>query len=154
MIGGRRARLLGAGLLAMALLLFTASLLFTERRLDHLTDSVAGDQLRSQLERVPDPLRAGAPAASAGPRRGHGSPAELGQLRTRFDVFWSRVESLRIGNDGALVRQLPGAEHLFEQLLDRLQEVRQAFEEGRIRPPSRLCARSWPASRPRCRISC
>ncbi len=128
MITGRRARLLGALLLMAALLLFTASLLFIERRLEHLTESVLETnseaswtvfQTRFELERLLHGLDR---AVELGPT------AELKALRTRFDVFWSRVASLRIGGDGALVRQLPGASRLLDQLQERLQLVAADFD--------------------------
>ena len=70
-----------------------------------------------------------------------GRTAELGALRTRFDVFWSRVESLRVGSDGAPVRQLPGAQQLLERLQDELQLAARRASRAARAGHDRLAAR-------------
>ncbi len=116
MMIGPRARLVGAGLLGIAVILFAASLFAIERRLQILTRTVdfggteaswSSFQARFELERLLHELdRALSPASDLDPAA----------LRTRFDVFWSRVEALRTGDDAAAFRTLPGAPELVESL--------------------------------------
>ena len=91
--------------LLVALLLFTASLLFIERRLERLTNTVVGSgsdatfslfQTRFELERLMHALD----------RALAGQETDLRRVRTRFDIFWSRIELLRTGADTASVRAL------------------------------------------------
>lgn len=105
----------GAALLVVALLLFTASLFLAERRLQQLTASVLVTnseaawhlfQARFELERLLHALDEVAPRPEASPER----------LRTRFDLFWSRLATLRTGSDSVPVRELPGAEAVLAHL--------------------------------------
>ena len=124
-----RGRPFGTVLLTLALLLFTASLLFIEQRLERLTDTVADTnslagwslfQTRFELERM----------LHAIDRAGSGQETELQALRTRFDVFWSRVELLHHGADGAVVRELPGANALLDRLHAMLERHAEAFDRA------------------------
>ncbi|MFZ1429071.1 MAG: GGDEF domain-containing protein, partial [Geminicoccaceae bacterium] len=124
-----RRRPFGTMLLTLALLLFTASLLFIEQRLERLTDSVADTnslagwslfQTRFELERL----------LHAIDRTSTGQETELQALRTRFDVFWSRVELLHHGADGAMVRALPGATALLDGLHAMLERHAEAFDRA------------------------
>ena len=111
---GGRARLFGAALLIVAILVFAASLLLIERRLERLSRNVGDSatesswnvfQARFELERLLHSLD-----LALGPQR---DPAAL---RTRFDLFWSRLDVLRSGNDSRPFRDLPGAGELLQRL--------------------------------------
>ena len=93
----------------MAVLLFMASLLFIEQRLEQVTDTVTQArsevmwglfQTRFELERLVHALDLAISGEEPAP----------GSLRLRFDIFWSRVDLLRSGDDSAPTRALPGAE--------------------------------------------
>ena len=93
----------------MAVLLFMASLLFIEQRLEQVTDTVTQArsevmwglfQTRFELERLVHALDLAVSGEEPAP----------GSLRLRFDIFWSRVDLLRSGDDSAPTRALPGAE--------------------------------------------
>jgi hypothetical protein len=114
---GRGRRLRGAATLAAALLLFTASLLVIQHRLQRLTGTVAEAnsepwwnlfQARFELERLPHALDR---AAAADP-----VPGAAAQLRTRFDVFWSRLDVMQGGTDNAPLGQLADARRLLDEL--------------------------------------
>ena len=109
MIKVARGRPLGTALLSMAVLLFMASLLFIEQRLEQVTDTVTQArsevmwglfQTRFELERLVHALDLAVSGEEPVP----------GSLRLRFDIFWSRVDLLRSGDDSAPTRALPGAE--------------------------------------------
>ena len=117
--------------LLVALLLFTASLLFIERRLERLTNTVVGSgtdatfslfQTRFELERLMHALD----------RALAGQETDLRRVRTRFDIFWSRIELLRTGADTASVRALPGGEAVVATLRTVLE--RHGEEFGQIPP--------------------
>ena len=74
---GGRARLIGAALLIVAILVFAASLLLIERRLQRLTRNATDGATEVQLERVPGALRARAPAAQPRPRGGDAAATRL-----------------------------------------------------------------------------
>jgi hypothetical protein len=116
---GRGRRLRGAATLAAALLLFTASLLVIQYRLQQLTGTVAEAnsepwwnlfQARFELERLLHALDRVA-AAAADP-----APGNAAQLRTRFDVFWSRLDVMQGGTDNAPLGQLADARRLLDEL--------------------------------------
>jgi hypothetical protein len=124
-----RGRLRGAVPLAAALLLFTASLLVIQHRLQQLTGTVAEAnsepwwnlfQARFELKRL---LHALDGAAVADPTR-----AAAAQLRTRFDVFWSRLDVLRDGTDNAPLRQLADARRLLDELRGFLESQAPFFD--------------------------
>ena len=86
---GGRARLMGAALLIVAILVFAASLLLIERRLQRLTRNATDGatesswsvfQARFELERLLHGLD-----------RAVATPGDSAALRTRFDLFWSRL---------------------------------------------------------------
>ena len=120
----------GAALLAAALVLFTASLLLTERRLEQLTASVVEArsaaswslfQARFDLERL---LRAleGADAAAPG--------AGAQDLRRRFDLFSGQLEVLASGPDSAAVRSLAASEPVLARFHAILERHAAAFRQG------------------------
>jgi diguanylate cyclase (GGDEF)-like protein len=122
---GRRARLLGAALLLAASVIFAASLFLIETRLQRLSQGLAEGatesswsvfQARFELSRL---LRVLDVAAATGEDR-------AGDLRTRFDLFWSRLETLRAGEDSRPFRELPGA----PDLLQRFQATLERHADG------------------------
>ena len=135
MNAGRRARLLGASLLALAVLVFAASLALIESRLQRLSHNVAESatesswsvfQARFELERLLHTLDlASLPGEHAGD-----------DVRTRFDLFWSRLEVLAAGSDSRPFREVPGA----VDLLGRLQAALERNAD-RLDPSDRLALR-------------
>ena len=126
---GGRARLMGAALLIVAILVFAASLLLIERRLQRLTRNATDGatesswsvfQARFELERLLHSLD-----------RAVATPGDSAALRTRFDLFWSRLEVLRSGSDSRPFRELAGAPELLDRLLATLQRHAGSLE----RPP-------------------
>ncbi|MGD9508669.1 MAG: putative bifunctional diguanylate cyclase/phosphodiesterase [Geminicoccaceae bacterium] len=124
----RRARLVGAGLLGLALLLFGGSLIAIERRLQVLSSSVDSGgteaswnafQARFELERLLHELD-----------RALDAEPDPTALRTRLDLFWSRVDALRSGSDATAFRALPGA----GELLGRLDELLRRYQ-GAVASP-------------------
>jgi diguanylate cyclase (GGDEF)-like protein len=128
MIPSRRWGLRGVLLPAIAFALFALSLLYTERRLEVLTSIVIEtnsegawnlSQARFELERLQhalDNATATPPVSSAA------------EVRTRFDVFWSRLDVLAFGPDGERVRRLPKADTLLTELRAELARHAPAFE--------------------------
>jgi diguanylate cyclase (GGDEF)-like protein len=111
---GRRARLVGAVLLVVAALVFAASLALIEIRLLRLSRNVSEHatesswsvfQARFELERLLHAL-------DLALGRGTGAGDDL---RTRFDLFWSRLAVLAAGTDSQSFRELPGATELLRK---------------------------------------
>ena len=122
---GGRAGLIGAALLVVAVLVFAASLLLIAGRLERLTRNVSEAttesgwsvfQARFELERLLHVLDRAPDAVDAA------------GLRTRYDLFWSRLETLRTGADSQPFRDLPGAEELLQRLLATLAGAAPAVE--------------------------
>ena len=137
-----RGRLRGAVPLAAALVLFTASLLVIQYRLQQLTGTVAEAnsepwwnlfQARFELERLLHTLnRAAAADLTVG---------SAAQLRTRFDVFWSRLDVLRGGTDNAPLGQLADARRLLDELRGFLESQALSLD---AQPTPRPCGRTAP----------
>ena len=118
--------------------MFAASLLLIERRLR------APDRQRGLAPPKPAGACSRRASSSSGcctrwtaPRRRQ--PAELGALRTRFDLFWSRVEALRSAATARPVRTLPGAAELLRAAAG---DAASATPERSSRQPDPLSCRA------------
>ncbi len=123
-MGRLRARAFGVVALTVAIALFAVSLILIELRLQVLSSTVDSGsteaswnafQARFELERLLHALDADGKAA-----------AEPDSLRTRFDVFWSRIDALSSGDDAATFRGMPDA----PALLGRLQGIMRQYERS------------------------